>query len=291
MMSCKTTILLVGLFLFFSFTSRVNAEAGSLSADNISYNVNTKKAQAKGNVVVKKKNATMWGDTAEGNTETSEFSIKGNVKGDFPENKAKITADSAKWTKGLEKDNNVVEAFGKVLLTREPKDKLNADYVRWETEKINYLARGKVDGVFENKIIKAAEAGRTEDKFWGRKVIRYEDTVQKIGFSGEVLDGTITNNEIQTAVAVGSVSIDYVDKDGLKSVVTGEKAVYSKAKATVVVTGKAHMVRSDGKTADADKFILHEDTKNIEAIGNSTMIFDAADKNNKETSKMKKSGK
>ena len=82
-----------------------------------------------------------------------------------------------------------------------------------------------------------------------------------------------------------------MDKDGLKSVVTGEKAVYSKAKATVVVTGKAHMVRSDGKTADADKFILHEDTKNIEAIGNSTMIFDAADKNNKETSKMKKSGK
>lgn len=286
----KKIICLLAVLLFISqITSNALAEAGSLNADNISYNVNTKIVQAKGNVVVKRNSATMWGDSAEGNTETSDFSLRGNVKGDFPENKAKMSSDSVKWSKSLNKGNDIVEAFGSVYLTQEPKDKLRADYIRWETETSNYLARGRVDGILGNKIIKAAEAGRSEMKFWGKKVARYEDIDQKIGFSSEKLDGTIKNDEIQTAIAVGSVSIDFVDNDGLKSVITGEKAIYSKSDATLIVIGKAHMVRSDGKTADADKFVLHEDTKNIEAIGNSRMIFNTSEKNKEDSNKKKKS--
>ncbi|NLX74403.1 MAG: LPS export ABC transporter periplasmic protein LptC [Synergistaceae bacterium] len=277
----KSRILCSLLFLLILQLSVANAETGSLKADSISYNVNTKKAEAKGNVVIKKETATMWGEIAQGNTETFEFTIKGNVRGEFPEDKAEMKADSVKWVNSSEKNNNIVEAFGKVLLTREPKDRLRAEYVRWETETTNYLARGNVDGIFQNKILKATEAGRTESTFWGKRVIRYEDMSQKIGFAAETIDGTLLDNEIQTAIARSFVTIDYIDADGVKSVVTGDLAEYSKARGTVIVSGKAKMVRSDGKTANADRFILYENTKNIEAIGNTQMVFDLSDEKKK----------
>lgn len=281
----KNRILCALLFLLILHIPVASAETGSLKADSISYNVNTKKAEAKGNVVIKKESATMWGEIAEGNTDTFEFTIKGNVRGEFPENKAEMKADSVKWGKSSGKNKNIVEAFGKVLLTREPNDRLKAEYVRWETETTNYLARGKVDGVFQNKILKAAEAGRTESIFWGKRVLRYEDILQKIGFAAETIDGTLLDNEIQTAIARSFVTIDYIDVDGIKSIVTGDLAEYSKAKGTVIVSGNAKMVRSDGKTANADKFILYENTKNIEAIGNTQMVFDLSNDNKKKSDK------
>jgi len=67
--------------------------------------------------------------------------------------------------------------------------------------------------------------------------------------------------------------IDFVDKEGLKSRVTGDNGVYSKAKATFVVSGNAKAVRSDGKTVSADTIIVHEDTNDIEAKGNSRITF------------------
>jgi hypothetical protein len=39
------------------------------------------------------------------------------------------------------------------------------------------------------------------------------------------------------------------------------------------MSGGAKAVRSDGKTVTADTMVLHEDTKNIEAIGNSSITF------------------
>lgn len=290
----KKKIFILIMFLFLLPTSYVYAEKGSLQADNITYNINSKKAYANGNVIVKRENATIWGDVAEGNTETLEFKIKGNVMGDFPEDNSKLKADSVTWkkeTKALKDDTNVIEAFGKVFLTREPKDYLRADYVRWETETTNYSARGKVDGYFENKIIKAHEIGRTEKGFWGNKVERYEDTKQKIGIAAETIVGTLKNDEIQTAVAKSHVVIDYIDGDGTKSIVTGNMAEYSKEHATITVSGNARLTRSDGKTATADKFILHEDTRNIEAIGNTKMTFDIPEENNKSENDKKMSDK
>ena len=113
----ENRILCTLLFLLILHIPVASAETGSLKADSISYNVNTKKAEAKGNVVIKKESATMWGEIAEGNTDTFEFTIKGNVRGEFPENKAEMKADSVKWGKSSGKNKNIVEAFGKVLLT------------------------------------------------------------------------------------------------------------------------------------------------------------------------------
>ena len=83
-------------------------------------------------------------------------------------------------------------------------------------------------------------------------------------------------------VADQNVVFDYVDKDGLKTRVTGDKAVYSKARGTIVVSGNTKAVRSDGKTVTADTMVVHEDTRNIEAKGNSKIVFVVEEKAKKE---------
>ena len=264
------------LILLFSAQSGLSADPveGTMSADTIQYNVNTKKISAVGNVIIKREGAILWGDKGEGSTETSEFTLQGNVKGTFPAEKTELTADKVKWTGSKSAENDgIAEAFGKVHLTRGTNEKIDADYVLWELGTKNYTARGNVDAKTENNILIADEAGQTKDKFWGKKVKRYEDIKQKLVVSADSVNGTTVNEEISELVAVGNVIMDFVDKEGLKSRVTGEKGVYSKTKATFVMSGNAKAVRSDGKTVSADSIIMHEDTNDIEAIGNSKITF------------------
>ena len=263
-------------FLFLPFQTTLSAAPveGTMSADTINYNVNTKKISAVGNVIIKREGAILWGDKGEGSTETSEFTLQGNVKGTFPAEKAELTADKVKWTGSKSAENDgIAEAFGKVHLTRGTNEKIDADYVLWELGTKNYTARGNVDAKTENNILIANEAGQTKNKFWGKKVKRYEDIRQKLVVSADSVNGTTVNEEISELVAVGNVIMDFVDKEGLKSRVTGEKGVYSKTKATFVMSGNAKAVRSDGKTVSADSIIMHEDTNDIEAIGNSKITF------------------
>ena len=262
------------LFLPFQATLSAEPVEGTISADTINYNVNTKKISAVGNVIIKREGAILWGDKGEGSTETSEFTLQGNVKGTFPAEKTELTADKVKWTGSKSAENDgIAEAFGKVHLTRGTNEKIDADYVLWELGTKNYTARGNVDAKTENNILIANEAGQTKDKFWGKKVKRYEDIKQKLVVSADSVNGTTVNEEISELVAVGNVIMDFVDKEGLKSRVTGEKGVYSKTKATFVMSGNAKAVRSDGKTVSADSIIMHEDTNDIEAIGNSKITF------------------
>ena len=264
----------------------------TLSADDIQYNVNTGDARAKGRVVITRDGAVLKGDEAEGNTEKEIMTIRGSVNGDFPEQRATLKSESATWAGDKsKKTDGTIEAFGSVLLTRAPKDRLNADYVLWEIGTENYRARGNVDGILNDRILKAAEATRTGDKFWARDVRRYEDLVQKFVLSSKTMEGRLAKDEksgqdaLSEMVADKNVVFDYVDKDGLKTRVTGDKAVYSKARGTIVVSGNTKAVRSDGKTVTADTMVVHEDTRNIEAKGNSKIVFVVEEKAKKEDDK------
>ena len=280
----------VAFFLFLPFQTTLSAAPveGTMSADTINYNVNTKKISAVGNVIIKREGAILWGDKGEGNMETSEFTLQGNVKGTFPAEKTDLTADSVKWKGSKNSENDgIAEAVGKVHLTRGANEKIDADYVLWELGTKNYTAKGNVDAKTENNILIADEAGQSKDKFWGKKVKRYEDIKQKLVVSADTVNGTKVNEEINELVAVGNVVMDFVDKEGLKSKVIGEKGVYSKSKATFVISGNAKAVRSDGKTVLADSIIVHEDSNDIEAIGNSKITFITNEKKDNKEEKPK----
>lgn len=254
--------------------------ATTLSANDIKYNVNTGDARATGNVVIKREGSTLWGDEAEGNTNDEIMTLRGNVRGEFPAQDATLKSESATWTGDKSKrTDGLVEAFGSVRLTRGAEDYLNADYVRWEPGTENYSARGSVDGLMEKKILKADEARRRGNKFWATGVRRYEDLVEKFAISARTVEGTLAKDPqtgqdaLSDLIADRNVVLDYVDREGLKTRVTGDKAVYSKARGTIVVSGNTKAVRSDGKTVTADTMVVHEDTRVIEAKGNSQIIF------------------
>lgn len=250
------------------------AVESSLAADNIRYNINTKIILASGNVVIKRDGATLWGDKAEGSTDKNEFWLRGGVKGDFPQQNAKLASDELKWFRSESKtQKGYVEAFGNVRLTRGENERLNADYAYWEQDTENCTARGRVDAVTPAHILKAAEAGRKGEAFWGKKVARYENREKKIGIAADAVDGKIVKDAVTEAVATGNVVMDSIDEKGLKTVLTGKKAVYSKARGTIVVSGGAKAVRSDGKTVVADTLVFYEETNDIEALGNSRLTF------------------
>lgn len=252
----------------------------TLSADDIRYNVNTGDARAVGNVVIRREGSTLWGDEAEGNTNEEIMTIRGNVRGEFPEQGATMKSESAVWSGDKTKrTDGLIEAFGSVRLTRGETDYLNADYVRWEPGTQNYSARGNVDGLLQNKILKADEARRSGDKFWGTGVRRFEDLIEKYTIAARSVEGTLTKDPqtgqdtLNEMTAERDVVLDYIDNDGLKTRVTGDNAVYSKAHGTIVISGNTKAVRSDGKTVRADTMVVHEDTRLIEAKGNSQIIF------------------
>jgi lipopolysaccharide assembly outer membrane protein LptD (OstA) len=258
------------------------AERGSLSADTIQYNTNTKKIKAAGNVVINKEGITLFGNFADGDIGTSDFELKGSVRGVFSKEKAELTAERLKLTQGNSKKNNgKVEAFGNVRIIRNKNDKLDAEYVFWELSTENYAARGNVNAVMQGRVLKAEEAGRAKEKFWGRNVTRYEDKKQKIGFAAKVVDGVIKNGTVDEITASGNVRIDYRDEEGQETLVTGDTAIYSKARGTVVISGNARAERKDGRTVTADNLVLYEETRNIEASGHSQVLFVLPEKDKK----------
>ncbi|MDO5114703.1 MAG: LPS export ABC transporter periplasmic protein LptC [Synergistaceae bacterium] len=291
----KLLIIFCALSIFCPFSVEAFAAeetrkvTNTMTADDIRYNVNTGDAKASGSVVIKREDSTLWGDEAEGNTEKEIMTLRGNVKGEFPRQHVTLKSESATWTGDKsKKTDGSVEAFGEVLLTRGEKDRLNADYVWWQVGSENYRARGNVDGIMENRILIAAEASRTGETFRASGVRRYEDLTEKFVLSARSVQGRFakdgkTGNEIlQEMVADKDVVFDFVDNEGMKSRVTGDKAVYSKARGTIVVSGNTKAVRSDGKTVTADTMVVHEDTRLIEAKGNSKIVFIVEEKKREE---------
>jgi len=285
----------VSLIFLLLLTGIVSAATEtSMSADNINYNVNTKKVTAIGNVVINRKDFTLWGDRGEGSTENQEFIIKGKVRGTFPSEKAELShADSVKWLRSAEnvKTDGSAEAVGSVLIKRGQNEKLIADYVRWKPGSIDYTARGNVNADLKDHLLLADEVGRAGESFWGSNVKRYENRVKKVGIKAESVEGKIKGENVTEFIATGNVVIDYLDKDGLKTTITGAKAVYSKDRGTVVISGGAKAVRGDGKTVTSDTVVLHEDSKIIEAIGNSKITFVIDDKNTKKDAAKKEKDK
>lgn len=268
----------------------------TLSANDIQYNVNTGDARAAGSVVIKREGATLTGDEAEGNTNDEKMALRGNVSGDFPEYQATLKSESVTWTGDKTKrTDGVIEAFGNVRLTRGAEDYLNADYVRWIPGTKNYSAKGGVDGRLNGKILDADSAAREGSRFRAAGVRRYEDPDEKIKVAARKVAGSLATDPktgqetLKEIVAQQDVRLDYVDNKGLTTRVTGEKAVYSNALGTIVVSGNAKAVRSDGKTVTADKMIVHEDSRLIEARGNSKIIFVIDEKDKKDADNGKNS--
>lgn len=279
----RESVLLVALACVLAFGASLYAEQrGSLSAYTIHYDSNTEQIEASGNVVLTKGQSIVSGDKGTGKVTSRVFEITGNVSGVFPEYGAELkSAESLKWTEGTGGSGGQIEVRGGVSLTRGKNDYMKANYVMWTPDTDNYFARGGVNTRFNGHILKAAEARRTGNTFYAVDVKRYENIAQRTGMSADRVDGRMVRDDVQEIVAVGNVKIDHTDEEKVKTVVTGAKAVYTKELDTVVVSGGAKAVRSDGNTVSSEKMVMHIGTNRIEAVGKASLSFKAEDNKNK----------
>jgi len=106
-----------------------------------------------------------------------------------------------------------------------------------------------------------------------RNVTRFHDAARKITMRGSLMEGDIRGGEFSDLVATGNVAADAVASGGEPTRVTGSRAVYSKAKDTMVFTGNAVAVQKNRKIT-AETFIVHIASGKIEAVGNPQMTVD-----------------
>lgn len=284
-------ILAVAACLCFSFPCFAKTVKGSLEADNIRYNVNTKQAYAEGNVAFKRGEDELKGSKASGNVDKTVTILGSPVRGAFPSRDAKLTAQKVAWTADTAgKGNGTVECFGNVHITNGAANFLRAAYVKASVDGKIYEASGNVEALFNERYVKAKEIIRREDRFSASELIRFEDRNRKYALSTKAVNGTLdSKDELLNAVANGNVIFDYADNSGLKSRVTGDNAIYSREKGTLTVTGNACAIREDGKSVKADRLVYNEGTRQIDAIGNSKVIF-ITEEGNKPGNKEEKRG-
>lgn len=285
----RKAVILAALVFALASCAAFAAEHASLFGDTIHYNSNTKRVQATGNVVLSRGQSRVYGDSGEGTIDNGVFEFKGGITGNFPEYNAELkSAESLKWRDSVD-GNGQLEASGGVHLTRGVRDYIRANYVLWVVGTDSYTARGNVDMRYEERILRASEAKCTSTSFTGKDVTRYEDKLQKTIMSAKLIEGKTKDGVVQEVVATGHVVIGYTDREGFKTKLTGAKAIYSRELDTIVITGGAKAVRSDGKTVSADKMTMRVGPKNIEAAGSAKITF-TIEKKEDEKKNEKKSG-
>lgn len=251
------------------------AKESTLEANELNYNVQTKAASAIGNVVYTHGGDVIKGDKAEGFTDKYIILTGNPVVAVSEVRQATLTAKKIVWTADkTDKTNGYYEAFDNVRAKRTNGDFLNAAYVKVFNESKIYDATGHVEALYEGKYVKALEVHRNGADFSGKNVVKLEDRVKKYSISAATITGKINEkDEITEAVADKNVVFNNIDKNGIQSRLYGDHAVYNKAKGTLIVTGNAHGLRSDGKKLSADKLVYHEANEQIDAIGRTKITF------------------
>ncbi len=266
-------IFAVGIFCF--STAAFAQTNGSIEAEELNYNINTKAASAVGNVIFTKGQDVLRGDRAKGVVD-KQITVYGNpVRGDIVSRDATVSASKAVWTADPgAKNSDCIEAYGTVRIRQGKANFLNAPSVKVITGRNVYEAHGGVELLYNNIYAKAVELVRNGEDFRGTKVAKLENRKEKYAISADEIYGKIDGkDEVKSAVAHGNVIFDNTDKNGIKSRLFGNQAVYDRNSGNLVVTGNAHGVREDGKTIKADKLVYNEKTKLIEAIGNTKITF------------------
>ncbi|MDR3281320.1 MAG: hypothetical protein LBT23_12520 [Synergistaceae bacterium] len=249
------------------------AQEATLTADSMNYNPNSRVITVEGNVHITGQAGEIFGDAGRGSTVGDNFEMWGNVKGRFTHKDGSvvnITCATASL-KGRDK-NSVVTASGDVRITRGT-ERLAADAVRWSTSVESYSATGNVLGSFTAYSIDADAVSRNLNAFEATNIRKFHENSRKITMSASRADGTIKNNEVTEMTAEGGVVATTPNKDGGMTRIAGDKAVYSLARGTLVVTGRANITQT-GRALHSESLVYFLDSGRIDAVGAPSLTFE-----------------
>jgi lipopolysaccharide assembly outer membrane protein LptD (OstA) len=247
-----------------------SAEDAVLNADLLRYDPSSRLIRAEGNVRLARPGVELFSRMGEGTVGGDAFKLSGEVRGEMRREGLKIRCDVLTLV-DAEKGRQILEASGKVLLTR-GEDRVTAARVRWTSGVPRYSALGDVDARFEAMSIRADEAGRDGERFWGKGVRRYEDRKNRYVLSAAGVEGRILGGAVDEMTAQGDVDLTLQGSRDESVRVTGDKGVFSRDRGTVVISGSAKAVQ-EGRTVSAGSLVLHLDSNRIEALGRPQVIF------------------
>jgi len=264
---------LTGLILILCLSAAALAEKATLVADSMSYDPNSGVITATGSVHITGETGEIFGDSGKGLATGDDFEMNGNVRGHFtrPDGSVINVTCAKAALRGRDK-NSVLTASGSVVITR-GKERLTADSVRWNTAVEIYSASGEVLGDFEAYTIDADAVSRDLETFRADNIRKFYAASRKVTMSASRADGTIKNNEVTEMTAEGGVVATMPNKDGGMTRLTGNKAVYSLARGTLVVSGRA-TVTQVGRTLNSENLVYFIDSGRIDALGNPSLTFE-----------------
>lgn len=233
---CAAAFLLV-----FSALSPLFAQDLELTSDKMRYESETGDFFAEGNVKVTRGALAADSQTAEGNVNRQEFMMKGgvHVHGAWMEDKVDM------------KGQTLSGVF---------------------TEPNEFIFDGKVKGHWGPREIDADKLRMKGDYFWGTKIRKYADTKEGYLLVCDAAEGRLSGGVMEEFTATGSVYFLSKPKNGEPTEIKGEKAVYSRARGTLVVSGGVTAVQA-ARSLTSSTLIFYPDKNRVEATGKPRLIF------------------
>ena len=212
-----------------------------LSSDKMRYESETGDFWAEGNVKVTRGALAADSQAAEGNMNRREFIMKGgvHVHGAWMEDKVDM--------KG--------QTFSGTFL--EPQE---------------YFFDGGVKGYWGLREIDADKLRMKGDYFWGTNIRKYSDTKEGYLLVCDTAEGRLSRGVMEEFTASGNVYFLSKPKNGEPTEIRGKKAVYSRARGTLVVSGGVTAVQA-ARTLTSETLIFFPDKNRVEATGKPRIIF------------------
>ncbi|NCC96877.1 MAG: hypothetical protein EOM02_08560 [Synergistales bacterium] len=133
---------------------------------------------------------------------------------------------------------------------------------------------GSVKGSFGDRSLECYDVEMVGDRFIATKVKRFQDKSEGFSLSCNRIKGLVQRENLHEFEAEGSVSMEIVNrKDGSITKISGGKAVYSKDRGSIIMSGGAVAVQK-GRKVKAQNIIFYPATNKIEAKGKPSISFE-----------------
>lgn len=135
---------------------------------------------------------------------------------------------------------------------------------------------GAVKGFWGKREVDADKLRMKGDYFWGTNLRRYADLKEGYVLSCDTLEGKLSKGEISEFTAAGKVFFRSAPKNGEPTEIRGAKAVYSKARGTLVVSGGVTALQGS-RSLKSETLTFFPDRNRVEASGKPRIIFKSED--------------
>jgi len=229
-------LLALVLFLGAAFAQEVK-----MTADSMEYDSASGYFTASGGVTIVREGLTATAAKAEGNMNDGRIDLIGDVR------------ISGEW------EGDKVDMKGQVF----------TGYLK---EPTGFTLKGTVTGEWGSRSIEAEELGTRGEKFSVTGLVRYADSSEGYSFSCRTAEGLLDGGTIVEFTGTGAFRLRSTPRKGATTEIRGDKAVFSKARGTIVVHGNVSAVQ-DGRSLASESLVYFTAQNRIEATGSPQLIF------------------